>query len=116
MSNILTSIKSKIKKYKKSKFWLVKYIYYKLKFAWHVFRLATDGRYRAERSAWLKSQKYHFQFYTRTAHNRYPAIFQTCAHYLRTNPQAKLLSFGCSTGEETRTLAEYMPQATVVGI
>lgn len=31
-------------------------------------------------------------------------------------PHPKLLSFGCSTGEEVFTLAEYLPHADIVGV
>jgi SAM-dependent methyltransferase len=48
-----------------------------------------------------------------TALNRYPEIFAAAA---AAAPQAKrVLSFGCSTGEECVTLAEYFPKAQIVG-
>jgi SAM-dependent methyltransferase len=49
----------------------------------------------------------------RTAFNRYPQIF---AGAVRVAPDAKrILSFGCSTGEECDTLSRYFPEATIVG-
>jgi len=49
----------------------------------------------------------------RTAFNRYPEIFAVAAALL---PNAlKVLSFGCSTGEECATLAEYFPAAMIIG-
>src|SRR5262245_55409836 len=48
-----------------------------------------------------------------TALNRYPEIFAAAA---AAAPHAKrVLSFGCSTGEECVTLAEYFTTAQVVG-
>jgi SAM-dependent methyltransferase len=48
-----------------------------------------------------------------TALNRYPEIFAAAA---AAAPHAKrVLSFGCSTGEECVTLAEYFPAAQIVG-
>jgi cyclopropane fatty-acyl-phospholipid synthase-like methyltransferase len=48
-----------------------------------------------------------------TALNRYPEIFAAAA---AAAPHAKrVLSFGCSTGEECVTLAEYFPGAEIVG-
>ncbi len=49
----------------------------------------------------------------RTALNRYPEIFTAAAALL---PSAlRILSFGCSTGEECATLAEYFPAAMIIG-
>jgi SAM-dependent methyltransferase len=53
------------------------------------------------------------QLSARTAFDRYPQIFAGAA---RIAPNARrILSFGCSTGEECATLKMYFPQATVVG-
>ena len=44
--------------------------------------------------------------------NRYPEVFAAAA----AAPDARrILSFGCSTGEECVTLAEYFPKAEIVG-
>lgn len=49
----------------------------------------------------------------RTALNRYPEIFTTASAAV---PNAqRILSFGCSTGEECVTLARYFPNAQIVG-
>ena len=49
----------------------------------------------------------------KTALNRYPEIFSAAAEAV---PDAKrILSFGCSTGEECVTLADYFPNAQIVG-
>ena len=49
----------------------------------------------------------------RTALNRYPEIFAAAA---AAAPDARrILSFGCSTGEECVTLADYFPKAEIVG-
>lgn len=46
--------------------------------------------------------------------NRFPKIFESAK---RLQPNAKrILSFGCSTGEECITLAELFPDAEIVGI
>jgi trans-aconitate methyltransferase len=48
-----------------------------------------------------------------TAPNRYPEIFAAAA---AAAPNARsVLSFGCSTGEECVSLAEYFPAARIVG-
>src|SRR5262245_15793576 len=49
----------------------------------------------------------------RTALNRYPEVFAAAA---AAAPDARrILSFGCSSGEECVTLAEYFPKAEIVG-
>ena len=49
----------------------------------------------------------------KTALNRYPEIFAAAA---AAAPNAqRILSFGCSTGEECVTLANYFPGAQIVG-
>jgi hypothetical protein len=49
----------------------------------------------------------------KTALNRYPEIFAAAA---AAAPDAqRILSFGCSTGEECVTLANYFPTAQIVG-
>lgn len=50
----------------------------------------------------------------RTALDRYPELFRTAATTL---PEARrVLSFGCSTGEECATLSNYFPKADIVGV
>lgn len=49
----------------------------------------------------------------RTALNRYPEIFAAAA---AAAPDARrILSFGCSSGEECVTLADYFPAAKIIG-
>lgn len=53
------------------------------------------------------------QIPNKTALNRYPEIFTAAA---AAAPDARrILSFGCSTGEECITLADYFPKAQIVG-
>jgi hypothetical protein len=49
-----------------------------------------------------------------TKQNRFPKIFES-AKELQPNPK-RVLSFGCSTGEEVYTLAEHYPDAEIVGV
>lgn len=64
-------------------------------------------RLRAERASEL------LQPFAYTRLDRHPALFayareQLCAHY-----QPRILSFGCSTGEEPLSLSRYLPNALI---
>ncbi|MFN2608903.1 MAG: trans-aconitate 2-methyltransferase [Acidimicrobiales bacterium] len=47
--------------------------------------------------------------------DRYPGVFAACRDHLGAEREARILSFGCSTGEEVVTLRRYFPRATIVG-
>jgi len=57
-----------------------------------------------------------FQPYGDTDHDRYPALFRAARAVLGDGPDIRLLSFGCSTGEEVFTLRRYFPQAHITGL
>jgi len=78
--------------------------------------ILINGRARSEFFTRLNFRESHFQKSTYTVKNRSPLIFDQCEKYLRNTPSPKLLSFGCSTGEEAFTLAEYIPNAAIRGV
>ncbi len=45
-----------------------------------------------------------------TEMDRYPEIFQACANHFG-GKKLKILSFGCSTGEECVSILKYMPNS-----
>ena len=51
-----------------------------------------------------------------TAPDRHPALFALAAERLAGTAEPRILSFGCSTGEEPITLARYLPQARIDGL
>lgn len=60
------------------------------------------------------------QKHTHTATNRYPGIFRTVQTWFdqTREPDAaplRILSFGCSSGDEMLTLRAYFPEATIIG-
>ena len=57
-----------------------------------------------------------FQPATVTRRDRHPALFALLAATLADRPAPRLLSFGCSTGEEAFTLAGYLPGAAIDAI
>jgi SAM-dependent methyltransferase len=79
------------------------------------WRLATDRSYRS--ALWLRLTGVKaFQLSSRTYENRYPTIFSFVQRELRATPRARILSFGCSTGEEVFWLRRYFPDAVIKGI
>lgn len=57
-----------------------------------------------------------FQPYNHTLPDRYPWLFQFAAHAIGDRGDARILSFGCSEGDEVFALANYFPGATIKGI
>lgn len=51
-----------------------------------------------------------------TKKNRYPKLFQTVAMELGGISNPKILSFGCSSGEEVFSIKEYIPDAELTGV
>ena len=56
------------------------------------------------------------QPFPNTSADRHPALFAFAQQRLAERPGARVLSFGCSTGEEPLTLRRYLPHAAIEGI
>lgn len=89
------------------------------KVLWNVFnvgRVIAVPSYRSRVfNSWRYKENYH-QFSNFTSENRYPDLFEMAKQHFSAFENPKLLSFGCSTGEEVATLASYLPQSTVIGV
>ncbi|HSH67985.1 MAG TPA: methyltransferase domain-containing protein, partial [Bacteroidia bacterium] len=59
--------------------------------------------------------EYH-QFSTYTKKNRYPELFNECKKFFRNRTDLKILSFGCSTGEEVESLGLFLTDASITGV
>ncbi|HEY2008166.1 MAG TPA: class I SAM-dependent methyltransferase [Rhizomicrobium sp.] len=57
-----------------------------------------------------------FQPYHHTLPDRYPWLFGFAATTLSECEDCRLLSFGCSRGDEVRSLRRYFPDASITGI
>jgi SAM-dependent methyltransferase len=57
-----------------------------------------------------------FQNYSHTLPNRYPWIFEFAQSQIADCPGSRLLSFGCSRGDEVFSLQRYFPSAGIKGI
>jgi hypothetical protein len=75
----------------------------------------TDEIYRSVALVrWLRPRALH-QTTVLTWMDRYPRIFSACRDYFGQRYDLRVLSFGCSTGEEVVTLRAYFPSAWIVG-
>ena len=57
-----------------------------------------------------------FQFHSHTAPDRYPWLFAFAKSCLSSAAQLRILSFGCSRGDEVFSLRKYFPTAAIKGI
>jgi hypothetical protein len=73
---------------------------------------------RVRRSWYLRLRRPHnlFQPHNDTSLDRYPELFRFLQEQLRDGPDVRLLSFGCSVGDEVFTLRQYFPSASITGI
>ena len=78
-------------------------------------RAVRDPSYRGQVIARLFRARDLHQTTPLTWRDRYPEIFSTVRTLLADHSTPRLLSFGCSTGEEVLTLREYFPAAQIVG-
>jgi len=82
----------------------------------HIATLAVSPGYREAQRLGRTGRAGLFQPENTTRPNRYPEIFAWLRETLAADPTPRILSFGCSTGEEIVTLKSYLPQAHITGI
>ena len=83
---------------------------------WSVRTFIVNAKYRHEIVTKLTARNQLHQLSNETAPDRYPAIFRACANHFSAADAIKVLSFGCSTGEEVFSLRQYLPHAELVGV
>jgi len=82
----------------------------------HRFGLfCSSAEHRSLTMTRLRSRDALHQTTTLTWMDRYPGVFAACRDHLAGRQDLRILSFGCSTGEEVVTLRQYFPGATIVG-
>ena len=77
--------------------------------------MCTDPMFRAVNGMRIFRSGAVHQTTPLTFPNRFPEVFSECARYFGDRTNLRILSFGCSTGEEVLTLREYFPTAEIVG-
>lgn len=80
-----------------------------------VKKVITDKEFRGIFSMKILRNKSVHQTTPFTYMDRYPVIFSACRDYFRDINNIKVLSYGCSTGEEVLTLRKYFKDANIVG-
>ena len=78
--------------------------------------LASTRQSRRSLLAQLARPANLFQPHIDTAPDRYPAVFALLADEIGGRPGARVLSFGCSNGDEVFSLRRYLPRARVRGL
>ena len=81
-----------------------------------IYRLLRGVESRNTALLLLRPPKGLYQPYGTTSFDRYPETFQYVRDQLADRQPARILSFGCSTGEEVFSLRRYFPEATIVGL
>jgi hypothetical protein len=107
-----SDLRQKIWHSKKTTYRLIRLFYAPIHFC-RMF--AFSAEYRGQFFAYLKYRKHYHQVPNFTKYNRYPSLFIICKEHFKDKENLRILSFGCSTGEEVFTLNEYMPKAEIVG-
>ena len=119
-NSFFSSFKQKIRTYKTSDNLLKKAFYFIILFLWRLFSIPYRFLFNLEcRSLiFLKYAKGHevHQVSNYTEYNRYPDLFSKCKELMHDRKELKILSYGCSTGEEVFTLREYFPDAFIIGV
>lgn len=78
-------------------------------------RIWRHGRFELRRRL-RRPVKERFQPYGHTLPDRYPWLFDYAAAMLQETPAPRLLSFGCSRGDEVFSLGRRLPGATIKGL
>ena len=112
-------MKEKIKTYKNSNNPFLKVIYNFLLYPYKTYQFITNSRVRNEYISSLTNKDQN-QVSTFTKENRYPTLFKITKEYFKKQnkpfKKINILSYGCSTGEEVKTLNDYMSNSNITGI
>jgi SAM-dependent methyltransferase len=94
---------------------MVSIVYFLWKVGKNTKRICVDKNYRSILFLQTFKSKNVHQTTPLTYMDRYPAIFSACRDYFTGKQNLKILSYGCSTGEEVLTLRKYFPTAQIIG-
>ncbi len=86
------------------------------RFALFLYKLAQSRESRNAVLLLLRPPQGLYQPYGTTSADRYPEIFLEVRKLVDDGASVRILSFGCSTGEEVFSLRRYFPEANIVGL
>lgn len=118
-SQLLDSIKQIVKEQRSSKNIIIRHfvsVLYIFRNAYATLKHFCKSKdFRAIFLLKLLNPKNVHQTTSLTAFDRYPEIFSICKNYFDGKQNLKILSYGCSTGEEVMSLRKYFPTAFLFG-
>lgn len=116
---IIGTAKQRIKEHQSSNHPILKLLVPALYVLWNTMmttnRIFVDRNFRSIFLMRLLNAKNVHQTTSLTYLDRYPTIFSACRDYFDGKQDLKILSYGCSTGEEVLTLRRYFPNAQIIG-
>ncbi|PLR68702.1 class I SAM-dependent methyltransferase [Bacillus sp. UMB0893] len=116
---IIGTAKQTVKEYRSSKSPIIRLVVSILYVLWSAtktaIRICGDKGFRSIFLLELLNSKNVHQTTSLTYMDRYPTIFSACRDYFDGKQDLKILSYGCSTGEEVLTLRRYFPNAHIIG-
>lgn len=107
--------KDNIKRLENSKFGISRLIFKVLRSGYLVLKLITISSFRNQTFSRIRFKKHFHQTSHYTEINRYPDLFEICRDHFKHKPDIRILSFGCSTGEEVFSIGKYLPDARITG-
>lgn len=113
---MIKDFKATAREFKNAESVILRGLYQSMKVLWGLSRIFLDANHRSVVVTRLILGKRAHQLANFTRANRYPLIFQAISEYFGQDKEVKVLSFGCSTGEEIFSLRRYLPQAHLVGV
>ena len=116
---IIVTAKQKVKRHQSSNNLIIRFIVSIFYVLWNTAQTArrvfVDKEFRSILFLQLLNSKNVHQTTPLTYMDRYPKIFSACRDYFDGKQDIKILSYGCSTGEEVLTLRRYFPNAHIIG-
>lgn len=94
---------------------MIAFLYRAAAAVYQIKRYLSDPAYRSSVHTRLFHASEVQQTTPLTFMDRYPDVFKACRDFFSDKGEIRILSFGCSTGEEVVTLRKYFPDAEIVG-
>lgn len=109
-------LKTRLRSWQYSRVPLNRLLHFGVKAIWRSWQFLTISELRWR---WITDWRFQAQYWQRstyTALDRYPDLFAACRDHLEHITSPKILSYGCSTGDEPLSLSECMPQARIIAV